>query len=110
MTPFIAILRDCANKGVGAENMLIFSNATGKGVFMAQELGAFCGGNILLTLTQEEHPDYYHGRINKAMLKEHIKDWSKYFYNCGPKEMVMGLKKELMELGIITERIITEDL
>ena len=109
VTPFIAILRDCANRGIGAKNMLIFSNSTAKDVFMAQELGAHCKGNILLTLSKEEHPDYFHGRIDEKLLKERVDDFSQYFYVCGPPEMVESLEKTLKGLGAVKERIITEE-
>lgn len=109
VTPFIAILRECANKGVGAKNTVIFSNSKEKDVFMARELGGLCDGNILLTLSGEDHPDYFHGRIDEDFLRERIDDWSQYFYVCGPPEMVESLVETLKKLGAVSEKIITEE-
>ena len=103
-------MRDCANRGVRAENQLIFSNATREDVFLARELGALCKGDILLTLTKEDRPDYFHGRIDQDFLKEHIKDFTQYFYVCGPPAMVEGLVETLKGLGAVRERIVTEDM
>ncbi|MFO7724440.1 MAG: FAD-binding oxidoreductase [Oceanipulchritudo sp.] len=109
VTPFIAILRKCANEGIGAGNMLLFSNSKSEDVFMAQELGALCKGNIQLTLTSENHPDYFHGRIDEAFLKERIDDYSQYFYVCGPPPMIEEVTEALKHLGAVRERIITEE-
>jgi len=109
ITPFIAILRQCANEGVGAGNMLLFSNSKSGDVFMARELGALCKGNIQLTLTSENHPDYFRGRIDETFLKERIKDYSQYFYVCGPPPMVKDVTEALKHLGAVHERIITEE-
>src|SRR3989344_3538984 len=47
---------------------------------------------------------YHYGRIDSEFLKETIKDFSQYFYLCGPKIFALEVKKMLLGLGASMEK------
>ena len=109
ITPFIAILRDLREKNKLPGNKLIFSNKTKEDVILERELREmFPASDLVLTLTREEVDGYESGRVDNAFLKMHVKDFSQHLYVCGPKEMVEGLKKDLVSLGAEIDSIVFE--
>ena len=65
--------------------------------------------NLILTLTNEDLPNYENKRIDKEFLKEKIDDFSQNFYVCGPKEFVKDIKSYLEELGANVDSIVIEN-
>lgn len=109
ITPFIAILRKLEQEGRLEGNRLFFSNKKHEDVFLQGELFRVLGRAVVCTLTQEEHRDYEHGRIDKEWLKGRVDDFSQPFYLCGPPSMVEDLKKTLGDLGAAPESLVFEE-
>ena len=108
ITPFLAILRQLKKDGKVDGNMLFFSNKTRKDIILEDELRDILGDQALFTLTREEHPDYFQGRIDEAFLKKHVDDFNKPFYVCGTPEMTQEVNKILEKMGAPSDSIIFE--
>ena len=111
ITPFIAIFRQLHKDGKLAGNKLFFSNKTSKDIIMEKELTEMLGDNAVFVLTQEAAPakeGILSGRINEAFLKEHVTDFSKHFYVCGPDIMVGDINDTLEQLGVSPETVVFE--
>ncbi|WP_182866618.1 FAD-binding oxidoreductase [Rhodopirellula sp. JC639] len=109
ITPFIAILRKLEQGGQLDGNRLFFSNKSREDVFLQGELFRMMGRAVVCTLTQENHHDYEHGRIDRAWLESRVDDFSQPFYVCGPPSMVDDLKGTLEELGAEVDSIVFEE-
>ncbi|MFP4353271.1 MAG: FAD-binding oxidoreductase [Puniceicoccaceae bacterium] len=109
LTPMLAILRDQANRGNDAVELLIFSNRTGKDLFLKEDLEACTNGKVLLTFTQETVDGAEKGRVNRDFLKRHVDRFDQFFYVCGPPEMVDSVSGDLEELGADPDRIVVEE-
>ncbi|MFA5855817.1 MAG: FAD-binding oxidoreductase [Candidatus Pacearchaeota archaeon] len=107
LTPFLAIFRELNKNNNLNENKLIFSNKTKNDILLETELKNLFKNNLILTLTKEKSPNYLNERINESFLKNHIKDFSIYFYICGPQEFTDEIKDTLIKLGANPEKIIT---
>lgn len=108
ITPFIANFRRLKKDGKLKNNRLIYSNQTSKDIVLKDEFTEMLNGNFINTLTREKSPDYHYGRIDKAFLKEEIKDFSQYFYICGNRKMMEEIRDELIELGADKDKVIIE--
>ena len=110
ITPFIAILRQLKkdNKIVG--NELFFSNKTPADIILHNELGDILGdkAHFLVTEIEAHGGNVEHGYIDKSFIQNHIKDYSKPFYLCGPDKMVADLKDILKESGAKAESVVFE--
>ncbi len=110
VTPFIAIFRMLKKKGKLKGNKLIFSNKTAKDVILEDEFkSVFDADDLVLTLTREKVDGYEEGRLDESFLKKHLNDFKGYFYICGPKSMVAGLKETLSNFGAKTDSIVFEE-
>lgn len=113
ITPFIAIFRQLAKDGELADNDLYFSNRSARDVFLRSELGEIFGDDAHFCLTGNgDIPEWAApGRIDKRLLQREIdrKDRDRFYYVCGPPEMVEDLVEALGELGIDDAKIVTED-
>lgn len=108
ITPFIAIFRDLYRRGQIDDNVLFFSNKTSKDIILEKELLDILDSNVIFTLTDEENRHYYQEWIDENFLREHVKDFSKPFYLCGPPEMTEQLKTTLEKLGASPDALIFE--
>ena len=108
ITPFIAIFRQLQQDGNLSGNSLIFSNKTSSDVIVEKELKNMFGSNLVLILNLEEKIGYEHGMIDKDFLEKKIKDFSSYFYICGPPSFVKSMKVALKDLGADSKKIILE--
>ena len=108
VTPFIAILRKLEKDGKMEGNTLLFSNKKERDIILEVELRQMLGLKFVNTLTQEKNEQYFHGRINKKFLQDHVKDFSKYFYVCGTMEMTEEVLKNLKELGVKEAQLVYE--
>lgn len=108
VTPFIAILRDLNKKDEVKGNKLIFSNKTSKDIILEKEFREMLGDDLILTLTDEVNKNYYNQRINKEFIKEHVNDFSRKFYVCGPPKFVKDITQFLKELGADTQNVVIE--
>ena len=108
ITPFIAILRQLKKEGNLAGNKLFFSNKTKDDIILEQELKEMLDEDVVFTLTREKHPDYHHGHIDEAFLKNHIEDFNKHFYVCGTPEMTESINNTLKKLGASADSLVFE--
>jgi len=108
VTPFIAIFRQLQKDGKISNNKLIFSNRTSKDIILKEEFEKMLGANFINTITQEKTEKYDNRKIDESYLKEKIKDFSQYFYICGPDAMIESIKTELLNIGANEDKIVIE--
>jgi ferredoxin-NADP reductase len=108
ITPFLAIFRQLHLDDILTGNSLIYSNKTSRDVIVEKELRAMFGSEIILTLSKEEKDGYEHGVIDRSFLEKRIKNFSNYFYLCGPKSFVKSLKETLEDLEADPKKIVIE--
>ena len=108
VTPFIAIFRQLQKDGKISNNKLIFSNRTSKDIILKEEFKKMLGANFINTITQEKTEKYDNRKIDESYLKEKIKDFSQYFYICGPDPMIESIKEQLLNLGVDKDKIVIE--
>jgi len=108
ITPFIAIFRQLKKEGKVKGNKLFFSNKTKDDIILENELKEILGDDALFTLTQEKDPNYHHGLIDEEFLKQHIDDFNKHFYVCGPPQMTKDINKTLEKLGVSSDSLVFE--
>jgi len=108
VTPFISILRDLKQKGKVGNNQLIFANKTEKDIILHDELKDILNGNLINILSDEEKQEYHHGLIDKEFIQEHVDDFDKKFYVCGPPEFNDKMNKDLKELGANPDSLVFE--
>ena len=109
ITPFVAIFRSLAAKGKLKGNALLFSNKTRADVILERELRHDLGAGAVFTLTRDKAPGYESGRIDRAFLKRHIKNFKQAFYVCGPHEFVDAVTAALADLGAGAKNIVIEE-
>lgn len=108
VTPFIAILRQLHNEKRLGNNVLLFSNRTEADIILKTEFESMLGKNFINTLTKEKSTRYDNRVIDAEFLRPWTKDASRHFYICGPDPMVEGIKKALLSLEVVENKIIIE--
>lgn len=109
ITPFISILRMLEQDGRVDGNRLFASNRTADEVILQGEFTRMLGRNAVFTLTDEQHSDYEHGRIDREWLASRIDDFNQNFYVCGPPPMVDDISTTLRSLGASESSIVVEE-
>ena len=109
VTPFIAIFRQLHQNGQIGNNQLIFSNRTPEDIILKDEFERMLGNNFINTITEEKTSKYDNERIDEKYLSKKVKDFTKYFYICGPDPMVEAIQKDLLNLGVQKEKIVVEE-
>ncbi|MGB6150860.1 MAG: flavodoxin reductase [Pricia sp.] len=110
VTPFIAILRDLAEKGKTKGNKLLFANKKEHDIFYAAHFESWLGENFVNILSEEKTDVYAHGRIDRDFLESQTDTLDQYFYVCGPPEMIEDVVGYLKDMGVKKDKIITEDM
>jgi ferredoxin-NADP reductase len=110
VTPFISIIRYLRSKNEIGDNMLIFVNKTRDDIILKYELNFSLGKNFINILSDETDGRYSHGYISESFLKEHITDFNKNFYVCGPPPMMNSIEMILYNLHVDEKLIIKESL
>ncbi|MEW5757349.1 MAG: FAD-binding oxidoreductase [Pseudomonadota bacterium] len=108
ITPFIAILRDLARSKKLTGHALLYSNKTPADVICEQEFRHYLGERCLLSCTRDSAPGYERRRFDQAFLEEHIKDFSRHFYVCGPPAFTSDCLEALKVLGAKAESLVFE--
>ncbi|MBX3252987.1 MAG: flavodoxin reductase [Chitinophagaceae bacterium] len=108
ITPFLAILRQLYQQHNLHGNTLFFSNKTQADIIDEAELKNMLGENAVFVLTKEAKPGYIKDYINEDFLKEHVRDFSKKFYICGPDAMISDIAGVLEKLGADAEAVVFE--
>ncbi len=109
ITPFIPILRARARADDIDGCSLIFSNKTEEDIIMRGEWEAMLGLRHIFVLTDQDSEMLETGKIDKAFLANHVKDFDQKFYLCGPGGFVDDMRDALLELGAQKSDIITEE-
>ncbi len=109
VTPFIAILRDLADKGDIDGHKLIFSNKSERDIILREEWEAMDGLQCLFVVTDDSDSDLPHGRIDEAFLRENVTGLDQQFYVCGPDAMVKDIKQALRNLGADADALVFEE-
>ncbi len=108
VTPFIAIFRQLEKENTLGNNTLIFSNNTAKDIIMKDEFARMLGDRFINTLTNEKTDKYDNSMIDEKYLTKTVKNFSQYFYLCGPDPMIEAVEQALIRLGADQERVIKE--
>lgn len=108
ITPFIAILRYLRSRNEIGNNILLFANKSKADIILKDEFEEILGKKFINILSGEKADGYSFGYISEAFLKANIRDFTKYFYVCGPPPMMEIMQKILPALGVPDDRIIKE--
>jgi len=108
VTPFIAIIRHLHATGKVGNCKLLFSNKTAGDIILKEEFENMLGDNFINILSQKEKQPYYHGRMDKAFLQQHISDFNQPFYVCGPDAFTAAILDALKELGAKADALVFE--
>ncbi len=108
ITPFISIFRYLRSKNAVVNNKLIYANKTRDDIILKYEFHYLLGKNFINILSDEEAEGYAHGFITENFLKEHIMDFNRNFYLCGPPPMMEVVEKILSALNVDEKLIIKE--
>ncbi|HAF28142.1 MAG TPA: flavodoxin reductase [Bacteroidales bacterium] len=106
ITPFIAIFRDLYHENKLKGNVLFYSNKTESDIILKNELSKMLKDDFINLITDEKSANYINQFIDKDFLKNHINDFSKNFYICGPPKMTEDINIALKDLGANTESLI----
>ena len=109
ITPFVSIARTLADSGAMAENALLFANKTHRDVVDQNELMTLFGERCHFVLSDEDHPGYIHGTVDRELLQRHVRDIAQYFYVCGPDGFIDSVVDSLISLGVVGDKIVVED-
>lgn len=108
VTPFISILRYLKSRNEIGNNKFIFANKTSDDIILKYEFNYLLGKNFINILSDETEGRYEHGFITKNFLKQHITDFNKNFYICGPPPMMDAMEVILSDLHVDEKWIIKE--
>lgn len=75
---------------------------------MKDEFARMLGDHFINTLTAEKTEEYDNSLVDEKYLKKTVKDFSQYFYLCGPDPMVEAVQNALINLGAEKTRVIVE--
>jgi len=108
ITPFIAILRDLAERGSLAGNRLIFSNRTEADIILRDLWERMPGLDHLFVVTRGDGVKFPAGPVDRAFLRDRVGDLGGHFYVCGPDKMVADINAALGELGATPTNLVFE--
>lgn len=108
ITPFISIFRYLRWKNAIGDNKIIYANRTRDDIILKYEFHFYLENNFINILSDEKASGYSHGFISGDFLKEHIDDFNKNFYLCGPPPMMEAVEKILADLQVDASLIIKE--
>ncbi|WP_299651498.1 FAD-binding oxidoreductase [uncultured Tateyamaria sp.] len=109
ITPFIAILRHRARAGTLKGCHLIFSNTCAKDIILRDEWDGMTDLTVDHVLDQEQVDGLHHGQVDGAFLRKHLSNLDRMFYICGPQAYVDAMRDALSEMGVDSDKIVTED-
>jgi ferredoxin-NADP reductase len=108
ITPFISIFRQLEKDNQLNGNTLFFSNKTDRDIILENEFNSMLGKNVVHVITQDSHTKYHAGYIDQAFINQHIEDFSKNFYLCGPPKMMEDMQEILKKSGVAPEAVVFE--
>ncbi|GAB4164157.1 MAG: hypothetical protein Tsb0033_25230 [Winogradskyella sp.] len=108
ITPFIAILKQLNVKGNLNNNQLFYANKQEKDIIYKNNLEAWLGDHLHLTLSKDNLENYHYGHIDADYLRSHNFETSRPVYLCGPPAMEKAITADLIKLGVPEQLIIKE--
>jgi len=108
ITPFISIFRQLEKDNQLDGNTLFFSNKTDRDIILENEFNSMLGKNVVHVITHDSHTKYHAGYIDEAFIHQHIGDFDKNFYLCGPPKMMEDMQEILRKSGISPEAVVFE--
>lgn len=108
ITPFLAILRERADRADLGDSQLHFSNSTPDDIICEKELRHLLGEGLHLTCTRRSAPGYDDRRIDEDYLRAEIDDLNQPFYVCGPPSFVDEVQEGLVALGVDDDQLVVE--
>lgn len=108
ITPFISIFRTLYRANLLRGNRLIYSNKTADDVILFDELQRMLNSDMMNFFSNENRIGFGYHRIDRKYMIENIRDFSSYFYLCGPEAFVADLSKILLDLGANLDALIVE--
>jgi ferredoxin-NADP reductase len=108
LTPFIAILRDLAERGEVAGHRLFFSNRTERDIIMRETWEAMDGLETVFVVTDDAVSSLPREPIDERFLRRHVTDFGQRFYVCGPDGMVADVNAALTRLGARPDALVFE--
>ena len=112
ITPFLAMARDAAKRGLPHDVSLFYSNRRPQDAAFLAELERLQGPNFRLISTMTAAPDWRGERrlISRELLAEHVPDLrAPIYYFAGPPGMTMAVQGMLAELGVAEEDMRSEE-
>jgi len=116
ITPIRSIAKFVADKNLGTDMVLVYSNRTVKDIVFKDDFDAMQKGYPKLRVAHvlcETEPGFKCtvGLINAAVIKNEVPDYKeRKFFLCGPPAMVEAMRKILSdELSLPKEQIVTEN-
>ncbi|MFS4415122.1 flavodoxin reductase [Maribacter sp. 2307ULW6-5] len=110
ITPFIAIVKDLRGKKQLDGHRLIFANKTEKDIILKKNLETWLDGKVSHILSEENHQNYHHGKVDQDFLTSQGLDTEQKVYLCGPPPMMEALEADLYAMGISKEQLVAEHL
>lgn len=108
ITPFVSIFRTLYRANLLRGNRLIYSNKTADDVILFDELQRMLNSDMINFFSNENRIGFGYHRIDRKYMIENIRDFSSYFYLCGPEAFVADLSKILLDLGANLDALIVE--
>jgi ferredoxin-NADP reductase len=116
ITPIRSICKDVVDRNIGTDIVLLYSNRSIRDIVFKEDFSAMSKGYPLLRVAHvlceaEQGFKCTVGQINAGVIRNEIPDYTeRKFYLCGPPQMVEAMRKILTdELGLLSERIVTEN-
>jgi ferredoxin-NADP reductase len=112
ITPFLAMARDAAKRGLPHRIVLFYSNRRPQDAAFLGELERLQSDRFHLVSTMTEAPQWRgeRRRISRELLAEHLPDLRRpVYYFAGPPGMTMAVQGMLGELGVAEEDMRSEE-
>jgi len=108
VTPFISIIRALKFLDEIDGNKLIFANKSRADIINEEEFKSMLGNNFINILSDEKTNEYPQGFITEEFLRKNVPDIRKYFYVCGPPQMMDAVEKYLLNMNVNENSIVKE--
>jgi glycine betaine catabolism B len=116
ITPVRSICKYVVDKNLGSNLVLVYANRSIQDIVFKDDFDAMMQSYPFLRVAHvlgQANPGFSGtvGRIDQQVIKSQIPDYpERKFYLCGPPQMVEAMQAILTEeLGVVTEKIVTEN-
>jgi ferredoxin-NADP reductase len=112
ITPFLAMVRDAAKRGLRHQIVLFYSNRRPQDAAFLAELERLQGPRFRLVATMTDAPGWRgeKRRISRELLAEHVPNLrAPVYYFAGPPAMTMAIQGMLKDLGVSEDDMRSEE-